>query len=249
MYLGFASGSGSFVYRSTNSGLDWSLVKTMDYNDNVSSICVDPVNSNVYIGSENGVHKSTDAGMAWNSIYNGSSFYSITRSLDGIIYGSLRDRLMVSHDEGMNWENFSFGSTYGTETKNAVNTDNQNRLVYCGTDGGGILVAELSTINTVDDETKYSPREYFLSDNYPNPFNPEKNIRVEINKLAFTSLRIYNLKGQLVKTLVSEELPPGHYGYKWNGTNETGKKVSSGLYIYRLISGKTSIAKKMILIK
>ncbi len=88
-----------------------------------------------------------------------------------------------------------------------------------------------------------------LSGAYPNPFNPSTTIIFSLEKSGNTSLEIYNQKGQLVKTLVNGNLSAGSHKFVWNGDAENGSAVSSGLYFYRLKSGKFSSTKKMVLMK
>ena len=88
-----------------------------------------------------------------------------------------------------------------------------------------------------------------LSGAYPNPFNPSTTISFSLEKAGNTSLEIYNQKGQLVKTLVNANLCAGTHKLVWNGDDENGSAVSSGLYFYRMKSGKFSSTKKMVLMK
>ncbi len=88
-----------------------------------------------------------------------------------------------------------------------------------------------------------------LHTNYPNPFNPATTITYSIAKTGKVSLRIYNTKGQLVKTLESGNKKAGQHKIIWNGVNDSGKSVSSGLYFYKLeIPGYSNI-RKMLLLK
>jgi hypothetical protein len=88
-----------------------------------------------------------------------------------------------------------------------------------------------------------------LGNNYPNPFNPTTTISYNIAKEGKVDLAIYNLKGQLVKTLVSAEQTAGLHDVTWNGEDNTGRKVSSGLYLYKLSTSDFNSTKKMILLK
>lgn len=88
-----------------------------------------------------------------------------------------------------------------------------------------------------------------LHQNYPNPFNPETTIRFDVAKESVVKLQVYNLKGQLVKKLVDNKLNPGTHSVVWNGTNANNKKVSSGIYFYRISTGKENVTNKMILMK
>ncbi|MDO9577159.1 MAG: FlgD immunoglobulin-like domain containing protein [Candidatus Cloacimonadales bacterium] len=90
-----------------------------------------------------------------------------------------------------------------------------------------------------------------LFQNSPNPFNPSTTISFELytETSENTELVIYNLKGQLIKTLVSEPLSAGRHSYVWNGTDESGKKVSNGIYFYKLTSGDYSETRKALMLK
>jgi len=85
---------------------------------------------------------------------------------------------------------------------------------------------------------------YKLNQNYPNPFNPSTTIEFSIPKSEFVTLKIYNLLGQEVATLVSDKLAPNNYKYVWNATN-----YSSGIYFYKINTGKFLQIKKMILLR
>ncbi len=88
-----------------------------------------------------------------------------------------------------------------------------------------------------------------LENNYPNPFNPETNFAFSIAKPGKVSLKIYNVKGQLVKTLVNERMDQGRHMITWSGTADTGKPVSSGIYFYRLQTDKYTQTRKALLLK
>ncbi len=88
-----------------------------------------------------------------------------------------------------------------------------------------------------------------LGKNYPNPFNPETKIKYSIKKDSNVLIEIYNIKGQLVKTLVNELKPIGKYSVIWDGRDSNDNQVSSGIYFYKLKAGKYTSAKKMILMK
>lgn len=90
-----------------------------------------------------------------------------------------------------------------------------------------------------------------LKQNYPNPFNPETTISFELENEENSSvtLIIYNAKGQIVTTLVNEELVAGEHCAIWNGKDAAGKRVSSGVYFYQLSVNNQQSTKKMILLK
>ncbi|KAA3611041.1 MAG: T9SS C-terminal target domain-containing protein [Calditrichaeota bacterium] len=93
------------------------------------------------------------------------------------------------------------------------------------------------------------PKQFRLYQNFPNPFNPVTTIRFDLPKEQNVSLNIYNVLGQKVKQLLNQKLDAGYHKTEWNGLNEHGVKVASGIYIYQIKAGKKLINKKMILIK
>lgn len=88
------------------------------------------------------------------------------------------------------------------------------------------------------------PEKFLLHQNYPNPFNPETNIRFDIKESGFITLKVYDMIGREVAVLVNEVQQPGSKLVRWNGADQT-----SGIYFYRLESGKNIESKKMILVK
>ena len=94
-----------------------------------------------------------------------------------------------------------------------------------------------------------SPKEFSLHQNYPNPFNPETTIKYQLPEKSFITLKIYNIHGQEIKTLINDEKPAGYHSINWDATNNYGIKVSSGIYIYQLNAGNFTQTKKMILLR
>ncbi len=92
-----------------------------------------------------------------------------------------------------------------------------------------------------------------LEPNYPNPFNPTTHITFEIKKRGHVTLRIYNVAGQVVRTLVNEELAAGRYESRpfnvWDGTNDAGQEIGSGVYFYKLTATNFTQTRKLVLLK
>ena len=85
--------------------------------------------------------------------------------------------------------------------------------------------------------------------NSPNPFNPETNISYKLQNMEHVKVSIYNVHGQLIRTLVDEIQPAGSYTVRWDGLKENGEKAVSGMYLYRIDAGKQTLTHKMILMK
>jgi hypothetical protein len=93
------------------------------------------------------------------------------------------------------------------------------------------------------------PTEYSLSQNYPNPFNPSTNIRFSVPQEGPVKIEVYDVRGSLVKTILDEAVRPGNKEVVWDGTNLSGSRVASGMYLYRMQAGDFVAMKKMILLK
>jgi hypothetical protein len=115
--------------------------------------------------------------------------------------------------------------------------------------GGGRLVTDVSGPGGPGSEV---PVEHLIAQNYPNPFNPSTIISFAIPPLvtgSVTEVVVYDLNGQVVKTLLRRELPSGNYMTRWDATNDAGRRVSSGVYLYRVRAGTQQVVGKMTLLK
>jgi len=110
-----------------------------------------------------------------------------------------------------------------------------------------------SKVDYILDLQPVLPVAFQLSQNYPNPFNPETNIRFDIpaqmTEGTYVQLLVYNLLGQLVRILVDGTRFPGHHVVQWDGKNEFGEIVPSGVYFYTIIAGDFKAIKKMTLLR
>ena len=105
-----------------------------------------------------------------------------------------------------------------------------------------------ATVNTTvayADEGLMVPSEFSLFQNYPNPFNPSTQISFDVPTKEFITLRVYNLLGQDVQTIVNKSVDPGRYIVEWNGTDLLNNAVASGVYFYEL-RGESFISRKKL---
>ncbi len=125
-------------------------------------------------------------------------------------------------------------------------------LIYLKYNPGSVNVffmkKDLSTISVNEHYINYISA-IDLSQNYPNPFNPITKINYSLNKGGSTTLKILNIKGQLIKTLVNSYKNPGDYSINWDGTDNLNKPVASGVYYYCLQAGNRVKTKSLILVK
>ena len=101
----------------------------------------------------------------------------------------------------------------------------------------------------VDPDESMIPKKFALYDNFPNPFNPTTQIAVDLPEAASTKITVWNIMGQKVATLYSGDLSAGHHVVNFDGRDQNGKQLTSGMYFYRVTAGKYNAIKKMTLLK
>ncbi|MAX09526.1 MAG: hypothetical protein CMG13_01520, partial [Candidatus Marinimicrobia bacterium] len=140
---------------------------------------------------------------------------------------------------------------YRPSTGMEYNTD----VTYsAGTGTFGDLFMAISEITLegddgLDNDDIWIADSYMLNQNYPNPFNPVTNISFDAVSSGKVSLVVYDVLGNRVKTLLNGFVTPGHYVMSWDGTDENGVSVSSGVYIYTLSNSGSYVSKRMLLVK
>jgi hypothetical protein len=111
------------------------------------------------------------------------------------------------------------------------------------------LYQESITPTAVKNQSAIEPTNFALGQNYPNPFNPQTQIDYQVPKAANVNISVYSIIGQVVTTLVDEVKNPGYYSVSWNARDQNGLRVSSGIYIARMVSNNYSATRKLILLK
>ena len=129
-------------------------------------------------------------------------------------------------------------------------SDNELIFLVEQEDGSGYEVYIISSEIQVSVNDNHIPASEYTIYNHPNPFNPTTTIEFSIKYDSRVELVIYNIKGQKIKTLAQNEFTKGNHSIIWNGNDEFGKSVSSGVYYYKLtINGKSEAVKKCLLLK
>lgn len=120
--------------------------------------------------------------------------------------------------------------------------------------GGGMAQAMLDQAYAELGLTRSAdlPKAFGLAQNYPNPFNPSTTITYNIpegSDRVAVKLTVFNLRGQLVKSLVDDFKGPGQYSVNWDGSDSNGQRVASGVYFYRINAGDFRATRKMVILK
>jgi hypothetical protein len=105
--------------------------------------------------------------------------------------------------------------------------------------------------NEVNDDVSGdpTPKSYNLAQNFPNPFNPSTSIKFDMKEKGFVALKVYNVAGQLVRTLVNDTKDAGSHAITWDGKNNRGGAVASGIYFYKMETKDFSQTKKMVMLR
>ncbi len=131
-----------------------------------------------------------------------------------------------------------------------VKNNKSSTIALKVTDAAGNSVSCDPVYSTISEVV---PEGFDLQQNYPNPFNPSTTIRFSVAateaRADFVTLKIYDLTGQEVRTLINEAVAPGEYAVEWNATDNHGRKVAAGVYLYRITVGSFAQTRKMILAK
>ena len=142
----------------------------------------------------------------------------------------------VTHNYSVTDNNVATGNTYYYWIQ--VNEFNNTSTTH----------GPISIIMNAQGQTE-APTNTSLNRAYPNPFNPSVTIDYQIKETGLVNISIYNVKGQLVRTLVNTLLSPAYYSATWNGTNNSGIKASSGTYLYRMTTSDYSKTGKLLMLK
>ena len=162
-------------------------------------------------------------GSAWNTFDD--------EQLGSIEVGKLADLVVLSDD-------YLTVSDEEIRTLSSVLTIIDGKFIHA-TKEFAYLITSVRDLGT-----PFIPETFVLLQNYPNPFNPTTTIIYEIPKSSFVTLKVYNIAGQMITTLIDGQKSAGRYAVKWNAA-----KVSSGVYIYRITAGNFSDVKKSIVLK
>jgi photosystem II stability/assembly factor-like uncharacterized protein len=242
-------------------GTDHGLHKSTDYGDSWSQIAgVEGVfsifnsGSNIYLGASSAVYRSSDNGSSWIKYTNGmpssvkvQSIYATGNAvLAGFTASAYNYGVSLSANNGENWTTFNEGFP-SKRTVNAMVEYDQYvySAIFAGTlQNGGVYRRPLTDLITDVENDQTNLGEFFLEQNYPNPFNPSTTIEYSIPQAGLVTIKIYDILGKEVATLVSEEKQMGGYTVNFNASN-----LSSGIYFYRLQAGSFMKTKNMMLIK
>jgi len=112
-----------------------------------------------------------------------------------------------------------------------------------------LQIYKSSVSSTIIEHDKDIPSKIALEQNYPNPFNALTTIRFQLQETGHVTIKIYTALGHRIRTLLDLKKPPGNYSVSWNGKDDTGKTVASGIYIYQMKTGEFLQKRKLVILK
>lgn len=165
-------------------------------------------------------------------------------SYDGVIWTELDSFTGTQY----NWEQKTYSLSDYLDEENVQIRFRMYSDTYVEEDGMYIDDFEIEVETGVGTGSDLIVKNYSIS-NYPNPFNPATTINFNLKAESHVELNIFDIKGHKIRTLVSEQVPAGAHSTVWNGKDDRGNIVSSGLYFYKIEAGSYTETKKMILVK
>ncbi len=179
------------------------------------------------------------------SLSHNTAFQNIAISQDdkyAFVVGAF-EKLVVSLAGDSVIQTFTAGGT------NVAATPDGSRFYVTDTYNGTVRAYKMTTQTGVRTSESLRPKGYRLLQNYPNPFNPTTTIEFSLADRSYVQVEIYDALGRAVRNLFSGEKPEGTYRFEWDGKSDSGSPLSSGVYFYRLKTGKFADVKRMLFLK
>lgn len=199
------------------------------------------IGNDIYLTTENpvaGIQLLLKGKGLSNAKFKFNSFHNFEN-----MSSTIGDSLLIVLLYNMNNNQLEAGKYYIGSVEGNFNALNLNNAVLSDNKGAEI------NLNIIDNGVSSIPSDFYLEQNYPNPFNLSTTIQYGIPNKTNGKIVIYNILGQKIKTFELGDIEPGKYKLVWDGKNNYGSVVASGVYIFRFESQKFTLAKKMMLIK
>ncbi len=218
--------------------MNWNFSKGLQGTVNALAIA----GNNILAGTSGiGVFFSSDSGKTWSPTKLDSMQIQTFQVFDKFVFAGTFNGIYKSSDDGITWEKINGGLEGFFINDFTIAGD----YIFAGVNNGAVWKRPLSEITSVSEmNRKELSNAFALSQNYPNPFNPITNITYSLPKSSNVILKVYDVLGREVTTLVNEEKHAGAYKVIFNGSN-----LPSGVYFYRIQAGGFVSTKKFILMK
>ena len=243
----FAGTSGGGVFLSTNSGTSWTARSTGLTTTLVNALVIS--GTNLFAGIwGGGVFLSTNNGTSWTAGSTGlTDTYVTALAVSGTNFfvGTYGGGVFLSTNSGTSWNAVNTGLPAEVDAFVVAPTGSgSGASLFAGTRYLGVYRRPLSEMTSVEDAQSILPSTSLLGQNYPNPFNPSTIIKYQLRAQSYVTLRVFDLLGREVATLVEGIETPGNKSVQWDAG-----RVACGVYFYRLDAGSFTSVKKLLLLK
>lgn len=235
------------IDRSLDQGATWSQIRAgMDSNQTI--IRIDPRQpSTLYLGGTR-LYRSEDAGQSW-------TYLPFHDDISGIVCCSHNQEFFIATLREGVWRSADAGNSFtkmdGLPSDRIVAlafaVQQQRKKLFAGTQGAGVYQCDLGPVLAAKDEPRI-PFRYVSAQNYPNPFNTGTTIRYSLPRAGLAELAIYNTRGEEVYAFPATHQLEGRHEARWEGKDQAGSQVASGVYVYHLKMGGQVQVRKMVLV-
>ena len=217
----------SFAFTQTQLGSDIDGEAAGDQSGR--SVSMNSAGDRVAIGARSNDGTGDEAGHVRVYEYSNSSWTQVGSDIDGEAAGDYSGQSVSMNSAG---DRVAIGAPFNN-----------------GAGGVASGHVRVYTLTELFIDSRIMPTEYAVHQNYPNPFNPVTKLQYAIPKNSLVTINIYDMLGRQVKTLVNQTQDAGYKSVIWDATNDYGKPVSAGMYLYQIQAGEYIQTKKMVLLK
>jgi len=231
----YAGSAGNGIFKSTDGGTNWTAIDSGLGDMHISQLAV--LGTRLFAVTLTGVFISDNDGTSWAADNSGLENVNCFAVVNGrLLAGTDDDGVHLSIDSGATWRSFNSGIPANTRVWSLIESGDN---IFAGTSSGVWVTASATEVREIS-----VPLTFTLNQNYPNPFNPSTTISYELSAKSFVSLKVYDVLGREVVTLVDGRREAGSHKVTFDGS-----RLSGGVYIYKLVAGSQSSTKKMIFMK
>ena len=240
----YAAEGQNIVSLSSDNGVTWQDVGDDSTLGLIETLYTSPYDGTLYAGTHSkGIYYFDSSKWVKIPFFENSEYNAIMGividTLKNIYVGTATKGIYKTIDLGKTWQEVNYGISQFIRTF-AVN---KNMKIFVGSSSDGVF-KKLDVVTGVKELRSQIPVKFYLSQNYPNPFNPSTVISYQLSALSKISIKVYDVLGREITTLVNQEQHAGNYIVNFDAS-----KLSSGVYFYRIVAGNFVQTKKMVLIK